>query len=69
MTPNFKFHLFKDLYQSRALTFQKNFFIICFNGSPSKMIKNAFYIILKALSVLKMFEFLSWLFGHVEKTP
>ena len=45
---------------------KKNFFI-CFNGSPSKMIKNAFYFILKSLFVLKTFKFLSWLFGHVEK--
>ena len=41
---------------------------ICFNGSPSKMMKNTFYFILKALFVLKIFKFLSWLFGHVEKT-
>ena len=29
--------------------------------------KNAFYFILKALFVLKTFEFLSWLFGHAQK--
>ena len=43
-------------------------FFICFNDSPSKMMKNAFYFILKALFVLKIFKFSSWLFGHVEKT-
>ena len=32
------------------------------------MTKNAFYLILKASFVLKILEFLSWLFGHVEKT-
>ena len=32
-----------------------------------KMMKNAFYFILKALFVLKIFKFLSWLFGHVEE--
>ena len=32
-----------------------------------KMMKNAFYLILKALFVLKIFKFSSWLFGHVEK--
>ena len=37
----------------------KNFIIICFNDSPSKMMKNAFYFILKALFVLKIFKFLS----------
>ena len=33
-----------------------------------KMMKNAFYFIIKALFVLKIFKFLSWLFGHVGKT-
>ena len=46
----------------------RKFFIICFNDSPSKMMKNAFYFVLKALFVLKIFKFLFWLFGHVEKT-
>ena len=40
---------------------------ICFNESPSKMKKNAFYFILKALFVLKIFQILSQPFGHVEK--
>ena len=30
--------------------------------------KNALYFTLKALFVLKIFNFLSWLFGHVEQT-
>ena len=30
--------------------------------------KNAFYFILKALFILKIFKFLSWIFGHIEKT-
>ena len=45
---------------------KKNCFI-CFNDSLSKMMKNAFHFILKALFILKIFKFLSWLFGHVEK--
>ena len=36
-------------------------------GSPLKMMKNAFYFILKPLLVLKIFTFLSWIFGHVKK--
>ena len=36
--------------------------------SPWKMIKNSNYFILKALFILKIFKFLSWLFDHVEKT-
>ena len=32
------------------------------------MMRNAFYFILKALFVLKVFKFLSWAFGQVEKT-
>ena len=35
--------------------------------SSFKMIKNAFYFILKALFVLKIFTFFSRLFGHVGK--
>ena len=46
---------------------KKNCFI-CLIESPLKMIKNAFYFILKALFVLKKFKFLSRLFGHVRKT-
>ena len=42
--------------------------VICFVKSSLKMMKNAFYFILRALFVLKKFKFLSWLFGHVEKT-
>ena len=33
-----------------------------------KVIKIAFYFKLKGLFVLKIFKFLSWLFGHVGKT-
>ena len=31
------------------------------------MMKNSFYFILKVFFVLKIFKFLSWLFGHIEK--
>ena len=47
---------------------KKGFFFVFFNDSFPKMMENAFYFILKALFVLKIFKFLSWLFGHVEKT-
>ena len=47
--------------------FQKNC-VLCVIESPLKRIKNAFYFILKALFILKIFEFLSRLFGHLEKT-
>ena len=36
--------------------------------SVLKMMKNSFYLILKDLFVYKIFELLSWLFGHVGKT-
>ena len=42
--------------------------IICLSESPLKMMKNAFYFILKVLFILKIFKFLSRLFGHVGKT-
>ena len=32
------------------------------------MMKNGFYLILKALFIRKIFKLLSLLFGHVEKT-
>ena len=35
--------------------------------SPLKMMKNGFDFTVKALFVLKIFKFLSWLLGHVEK--
>ena len=50
-----------------GLSLPKKLFFICFNDSPSKMMKNA-YFFLKALFVFKIFKFLSWLSGHVEKT-
>ena len=35
--------------------------------SPLKMMKNTFYFVLKAIFILGIFTFLSWLFGYVEK--
>ena len=52
---------------SRTLTIQKEK-NISFNDSPSKLMKNSFYFIIKVLFVLKIFKFLSWFFGHAEKT-
>ena len=45
----------------------KNCFI-CFNECSLKMMKNAFYFTIKSLFVPKIFKFLSWIFGQVEKT-
>ena len=45
----------------------KKICVICFNESPLKMMKKASYFILKALFVLKIFKFLSLVFGHIEK--
>ena len=42
--------------------------VICAIGSPLEVMKNVSYIILKALFVLKIFRFLSRLFGHGRKT-
>ena len=36
--------------------------------NPWKLIKNAFYFILKPRFTLKTFKYLSWLFGHAEQT-
>ena len=43
--------------QKRARDREITFF--CFNESPLKMMKNAFYLILLALSVFKIFKFFS----------
>ena len=50
-----------------GLSCSKKICIICLIESPLKMMKNAFYLILKAIFVLKLFKFLSQLFGHVGK--
>ena len=51
-------------FTSRVLTSKKKF-VFCFIESPFEMMKNAFYFILKALFVLKIFQFLPRLCGHV----
>ena len=51
-----------------GLSPSKKTFLFASIDSPSKMMKNAFYFILKALFVLIIFKFLSWLFGLEEKT-
>ena len=51
-----------------GLSFSKKRFFICFNESPLKVIKTVFNFILKALFVLNIFKFLSWLVANVEKT-
>ena len=51
-----------------GLSPSKKYCFICFNDSPSKMMKNPFYFILKVLFVLKIFKPFSCFFGHVEKT-
>ena len=45
---------------------KKRFYLL--QWKPFKNDENAFYFILKALFVLKIFKCLSWLFGHIEKT-
>ena len=56
-----------DLKSNSHLNSPEKYLFICFNKSPLKMMKNAFYFILKALFVLKIFKFLSGHFGHVEE--
>ena len=57
---------FRKMFQV-GLSSSKNICFICFNDSPLKMMK-MLYFILKALLILKIFKFLSPLFGHVGKT-
>ena len=51
-----------------GLSPSKKICVIYLIESPLKVMKNAFYLILKALFVLKIFKLLSRLFGHVGKT-
>ena len=46
----------------------KKVHLICFNEKPLKMMKNVLYFIIKILCVLKIFKFLTCLFGNIEKT-
>ena len=51
-----------------GLSPSKKIFLVCFNESPLKMMKNALYFMLKALFALKLFTNLYWLFGSCRKT-
>ena len=55
------------IFKTGLSSYKKTCFI-CFNESPLKMMKNAFWFILKALLVLKIFKSLSLLFGDLEET-
>ena len=63
MTNCFSCIIFQDLLPQPILIVglppSKKFILICFNESPSKLMKNVFYFILKALFVLKIFKCLS----------
>ena len=50
-----------------GLSPSKKNFVICLIEIPLKMMNNTFYFILKALFILGIFKFLSWLLGHVGK--
>ena len=58
---------FANITNKVGLSPSKKICVISLMESPLKMIRNTFYFILKGLFVLKIFKFLSWLFGHVEK--
>ena len=51
-----------------GLSPSKKICLICLIENSLKMMKNAFYFILKALFIRKIFKCLSRLFGHVGKT-
>ena len=54
-----------DLCIKVGLSASKKNLFFCFIENLLKMMKNAFYFILKALFVLNIFKFLSRLFGRV----
>ena len=45
---------------------KKDFYL--FQSKPFKNDEKCFSFILKTYFVLKLFKYLSWVFGHVEKT-
>ena len=49
----------KEMLLKVGILLSKKICVICFIDSTLKMIKNAFYLILNALFVLKIFKFLS----------
>ena len=51
-----------------GLSPSKKVCVICFTERPLKLKRNSFYLILKALFVVKIFKFISWVFGHAGKT-
>ena len=55
------------LYSPLCIVLPKEIVLFAWLKHPIKMIKNAFYFLLKALFVLKIFKFLSRIFGHVAK--
>ena len=63
-----KFFLYNLLILKSDSHLPKKFCVISLIESPLEAMKNAFYFILKALFVLKIFKFLSRLFGNVGKT-
>ena len=54
--------------KSKSDTLLQRKLFIRFIESPLKIMKDAFYFILKAPLVLKILKYFSWLFGHLEKT-
>ena len=70
-----RFHHCKSKKKNRRTTsfyFKGAFYSQVWNNfwqaeSPLKMMKNAFYFTSRALFVLKIFRFLSWLLGNVSK--
>ena len=57
----------KAICSSSSLKADSKVWDFLINENLLKMMKNAFYFAIKALFVLKVFKFLSWLFGHVGK--
>ena len=65
MAYHFAYHFVECLKSDSDL--QKKLFYFL-QWKPFKLMKNAFYFMLKSLFVLMIFTFLSWLFGNVGKT-
>ena len=60
-----KFKFYKYIKVKLSPSKKKFFFFVQFNGSSLKIMKNAFYFVLKALFVPEIFKILSRCFGPI----
>ena len=66
--PHLHIYIQACIFIEVGLSLSKKMCVNCLTENPFIMMKNAFYFILTSFFILKIFKFLSRLFGHVGKT-